>query len=123
MSSLTPSVRSGGAIPRNTTVEQGLALVEFGALTLDDLVRKASLNAARMFGLKSKGNLGSGADADVAMIDPAQRKATWVFANGQVVVRSGTVVGNGGRVATTPRGVPFLQSEGIECVTAAPDWI
>jgi formylmethanofuran dehydrogenase subunit A len=76
-----------------------------------------------MFGLKSKGNLGCGADADVAMIEPAQRKATWVFANGQVVVRSGTVVGNGGRVATTPRGVPFLQSEGIECVIAAPDWI
>jgi hypothetical protein len=113
----------GGAIPRNTTVEQGLALVEFGALTLDDFVRKASLNAARMFGLKSKGHLGSGADADLAMIDPTQRKATWVFANGQVVVRSGTVVGNGGRVATTPRGVAFLRSEGIECVTAAPDWI
>jgi hypothetical protein len=113
----------GGAIPRNTTVEQGLALVEFGALTLDDFVRKACLNAARMFGLESKGHLGSGADADVAVIDPAQRKPTWVFANGQVVVRSGTVVGRGGRVATTPRGVAFLESEGIECVTAAPGWI
>jgi hypothetical protein len=113
----------GGAIPRNTTVEQGLALVEFGALSLDDFVRKACLNAARMFGLKSKGHLGPGADADVTIIDPAQRKATWVFANGQVVVRSGAVVGKGGRVATTPRGLPFLQGEGIECVTAAPDWI
>jgi predicted amidohydrolase len=113
----------GGAIPRNTTVEQGLALVEFGALSLDDFVRKACLNAARMFGLKSKGHLGPGADADVAIIDPAQRKATWVIANGQVVVRSGTVVGKGGRIATTARGVPFLQNAGIECVTAAPDWI
>ena len=44
----------GGAIPRNTTVEQGLALVEFGALTLDDFVRKACLNAARMFGLSPR---------------------------------------------------------------------
>jgi hypothetical protein len=113
----------GGAIPRNTTVEQGLALVEFGALTLDDFVRKACLNAAHMFGLKSKGHLGPGADADVAIVDPAQRKATWVIANGQVVVRSGTVVGKGGRIATTARGVPFLQNAGIECVTAAPDWI
>jgi hypothetical protein len=113
----------GGAIPRNTTVEQGLALVEFGALTLDDLVRKACLNAARMFGLESKGHLGPGADADVAIINPAQRKPTWVFANGQVVVRSGTVVGRGGRLATTPRGIPFLQSEGIDCVTASPGWI
>ena len=113
----------GGAIPRNTTIEQGLALVEFGALTLDDFVRKACLNAARMFGLKSKGHLGSDADADVAIVDPSQRKPTWVFANGQVIVRSGTVVGKGGRVATTPRGIPFLKSEGIECVAAAPDWI
>jgi hypothetical protein len=113
----------GGAIPRNTTVEQGLALVAFGALTLDDFVRKACLNAARMFGLESKGHLGSGADADVAIIDLARRKPTWVFANGQVIVRSGTVVGRGGRMATTPRGVAFLESEGIECVTAAPDWI
>jgi adenine deaminase len=76
-----------------------------------------------MFGLKSKGHLGPGADADVAIVDPAQRKATWVIANGQVVVRSGTVVGKGGRIATTARGVPFLQNAGIECVTAAPDWI
>jgi len=113
----------GGAIPRNTTVEQGLALVEFGALSLDDFVRKACLNAARMFGLRSKGHLGSGADADVAIIDPAQRKATWVFAHGQVVLRSGTVVGRGGRIATTPRGIPFLKGEGIECVAAAPEWI
>ncbi len=113
----------GGAIPRNKTIEQGLALVEFGALTLDDFVRKACLNAARMFGLESKGHLGSSADADVAVIDPTQRKPTWVFANGQVIVQSGTVVGRGGRVATTSRGVPFLESEGIECVAAAPGWI
>lgn len=113
----------GGAIPRNTTVEQGLALVEFGALTLDDFVRKACLNAARMYGLKSKGHLGAGADADVTIIDPKERKATWVFAHGQVVVRSGAVVGTGGRIATTPRGVPYLKSEGIESVIAAPDWI
>jgi hypothetical protein len=26
-------------------------------------------------------------------------------------------------VATTPRGVPFLRSEGIECVVSHPDWI
>jgi hypothetical protein len=81
------------------------------------------LNAARMFGLESKGHLGPGADADVAIINPAQRKPTWVFANGQVVVRSGTVVGRGGRLATTPRGIPFLESEGIDCVTASPGWI
>ena len=113
----------GGAIPRNTTVEQGLALVEFGALTLDDLVRKACLNPSRMFGLEQKGHLSPGADADVTIIDPAQRKPTWVFANGEVIVEAGTVVGRGGRIATTSRGIAFLQDAGIECVTAAPEWI
>ena len=87
-------------------------------------MRKAAvLNCRANVRAQAKGHLGPGADADVAIIDPAQKKATWVFANGQVVVRSGAVVGKGGRVATTPRGVSFLQGEGIECVTATPDWI
>jgi hypothetical protein len=113
----------GGAIPRNTTIEQGLALVEFGALKLDDFVRKACLNPARMFGLNSKGHLGCGADADIAVIDPKVRKPTWVLAHGDIVLQSGTVIGRGGRVATTLRGVASLQSEGVECVIATPDWI
>ena len=76
-------------------------------------MRKACLNEVRTFGLKSKGHLGPGADADVAIIDQAERKGTRAFADGQVVVRSGTVVGKGGRIATTLRGVPFLKGEGI----------
>jgi len=113
----------GGAIPRNTTIEQGLALVEFGALSIDELVRKSCLSPARMFGLEQKGHLTPGADADIAIVDPAQRKPTWVIANGQVVLREGHVIGRGGRIATTPRGIPFLAEKGIESVTAAPDWI
>jgi hypothetical protein len=113
----------GGAIPRNTTIEQGLALVEFGALTIDDFVRKACLYPARMFGLESKGHFTPGADADLAIIDPVRRKPTWVVANGEVIVRAGAVVGHGGRMATTLRGTQFLKEKGIECVTAAPDWI
>lgn len=113
----------GGAIPRNTTIEQGLALVEFGALSLDDFVRKACLNAAQMFGLKNKGHFTPGADADIAIVDPVQRKPKWVVANGEVIFGEGAVVGRGGRIATTPRGIPFLKEQGFECVTSAPDWI
>lgn len=113
----------GGAIPRNTTIEQGLALVDFGALTLDDFVRKACLNPARMFGLDRKGHFSAGADADIAVVDPVRRKPTWVLAGGQVIVKEGNVVGRGGRVATTTRGIPFLAEKGVESVTAAPDWI
>jgi hypothetical protein len=113
----------GGSIPRNTTVDQGLALVEFGALTLDDFVRKACLNAARMFGLENKGHLGLGADADVTIIDPVQRKPTWVIANGKVIVEAGIVVGHGGHIATTRQGSAFLKKEGVPYVIASPDWI
>lgn len=113
----------GGAIPRNTTIEQGLALVEFGALSLDDFVRKACLNGARMLGLNRKGHLMPGADADITIVDPVRRKPTWVLANGQVIVREGDVVGRGGRVATTERGTSFLAAQGVESVIASPDWL
>jgi hypothetical protein len=113
----------GGAIPRNTTIEQGLALVEFGALTIDDFVRKTCLNAGRMLGLKNKGHLTPGADADIAIVDPVARKAVSAFANGNIIMQEGSIVGSGGVLATTPRGVAYLRSEEIECVIAAPDWI
>jgi adenine deaminase len=113
----------GGAIPRNTTIDQGLALVAFGAFTIDEFVQKACLNPARMFGLTRKGHFTPGADADVAIVDPVQRKPTWVIANGKVIVEADAVVGQGGQIATTAKGVPFLKGAGIECVTVAPDWI
>ena len=113
----------GGAIPRNTTLKQGLALVDFGALSLDDLVRKACLYPAQMLGLEQKGHLAPGADADVAVVDRSTGTARWVIAHGNVIVDSGRVVGRGGRIATTSAGVGYLQDAGIEYLTVAPDWI
>jgi hypothetical protein len=113
----------GGAIPRNTTLRQGLALVAYGALSLDELVVKACLEPARMLGLASKGHLGPGADADIAIVDPVTATPTAVIADGKVILRDGHVSGSGGRVVTTPAGVPFLATAGIEHVVAAPDWI
>lgn len=113
----------GGAIPRNTTLRQGLALVEFGALSLEELVRKACLNPARMFGLERKGHLSQGADADIVVVDPRQRTPTWVIARGQVIVRSGDVIGKGGWLATTPAGTKFLESEQIAYDIAVPKWL
>jgi hypothetical protein len=113
----------GGAIPRNTTLKQGLALVDFGALSLDDLVRKACSEPARMLGLGRKGHLGPGADADIAVVDQATRTPTWVIAQGDVIVREGEVVGRGGHVATTPAGAAFLAQRGVDHMIAEPDWI
>jgi dihydroorotase-like cyclic amidohydrolase len=79
----------GGGIPRNTTLEQGLALVCFGALSLADLVTKACVNPAQMLGLPTKGHLGTGADADLIVVDPLTGRAEWVLANGQVAGAGG----------------------------------
>jgi len=113
----------GGGIPRNTTLQQGLALVRFGALSLDDLVVKACLNPARMLGLTGKGQLGAGADADVIVVNPATGRAEWVIANGQIVVREGRVVGHGGRMFTTSAGQKSITEQGMESRVVSPEWL
>ena len=113
----------GGAIPRNLTLKQGLALVDFGALSIDDLVRKACLHPARMLGLERKGHLAPGADADIAIVDRSTRTPMWVIAQGNLIVDSGRVVGRGGRIATTPAGIDYLNDAGIDYLTAEPAWI
>jgi len=113
----------GGGIPRNTTLQQGVALVRFGALSLDDLVRKASFNPAQMLGLTTKGHLGAGADADVIVVNPATGRAEWVIANGQIIVRKGRIVGQGGRVFTTEAGQKSIASQGMESRVVAPEWL
>ena len=113
----------GGGIPRNTTLQQGLALVHFGALSLDDLVVKASLNPARMLGLSGKGHLDAGADADVIVVEPATGRVAWGVANGEIIVREGQVVGRGGRMFTTEAGQASIRSQGIESRAVAPEWL
>jgi len=41
-----------------------------GRLGLPDIVRRASFNPARIFGLRQKGRLDAGADADFVLVDP-----------------------------------------------------
>jgi len=113
----------GGAIPRNTTLKQGLALVRFGALSMEDLIVKACLNPARMLGLEGKGHLGSGADADIVVVNPATAQAEWVIANGQIIVQAGQVVGRGGQLITTPAGCLTLKGPGVKGKPVAPAWL
>jgi hypothetical protein len=103
----------GGGIPRNETVARGLALVHFGALSLADFVRKACWAPARMLGLFEKGQLGVGADADAALINPHTRQVKATFAAGQPIAIDGVVVGHGGTVITTAAGERAIRGAGL----------
>jgi predicted amidohydrolase len=102
----------GGAIPRNTIVEQGLPLVRAGALRLEEFVRKTSINPAAMLGVSSKGHLGAGADADVTVLDLDTGRAVLGVAGGELIMVDGVPVGQGARFLTTAEGVAFLEQRG-----------
>jgi cytosine/adenosine deaminase-related metal-dependent hydrolase len=102
----------GGSSPRNVLVDAGLALVGLDGLTLYDWVLKVAITPAKVLGLKSKGHLGPGADADVIVVDPATNKVRTTIANGQVVMHQGVVFGSGTRVITTPAGEAAVRESG-----------
>ena len=103
----------GGSIPRNVTVESGLSLVKYGALTLKEFVEKTSINPARMFGMASKGHLGEGADADMTVLDLERGKAVMGIAKGEVIMIDGVVIGKAGTIVTTKAGESSVESKGL----------
>ena len=103
----------GGAIPRNTMVTQGLSLVRFGALSINDFVKKTSVNAARMMGLEQKGHLSSGADADITVLDFKKGCASMGIALGNIIMIDGIVVGTGGTIITTESGKDYVSQAGV----------
>lgn len=103
----------GGGIPRNVTVDHGLAIVALGGLSLSTFVQKAALAPARMLGLDRKGHLGVGADADCAIVDVARRTVKATIAAGRPICLDGVIVGSGGTVVTTPRGERAVRQAGL----------
>ncbi len=82
-------------------------------MTLEEAVRKMTSLPAQTFGIKEKGLLKEGFDADIVLFDPETiiDKATyddpiqkpegisWVMVNGQVAVENGKITGaTSGRV-------------------------
>jgi hypothetical protein len=102
-----------GAIPRNCILAHGLPLVRFCALTLSELVQKISWTPSRMFGLKNKGHLSIGADADITIFDPDNAKVAIVLIKGQVCMVSGIIFNNPGRLIVTERGASKLKKQKI----------
>jgi len=103
----------GGGIPRNVTVDHGLAIVALGGLSLSTFVQKASLAPARMLGLDRKGHLGVGADADCTLVDLATRTVKATIAGGAPIALDGVVVGSGGTLITTARGERTVRQSGL----------
>lgn len=103
----------GGGIPRNVTVEKGLALVRLEAMTMDDFALKASCNPARILGLQNKGHLGAGADADMTVVDLESLRPVMSFAGGKCVMHKGRVFGTGTTMVTTPAGRQAVESRGL----------
>lgn len=110
----------GGSYPRNVIVENGLLLVEFGALTLKEFVWKASGAGARALGLASKGHLAVTADADITVIDPVRRRARATVVGGRTVMVDGVLKGSGTTIICDARGEAKLKKRGIACCVKAP---
>jgi hypothetical protein len=98
----------GGCIPRNTIVEQGLALVRFGALSLAEFAVKSSLNPAMMLGMRSKGHLSPGADADITVLDIREGRAVFGITGGKIIMVDGIVLGTSATFITTAEGLNYL---------------
>jgi cytosine/adenosine deaminase-related metal-dependent hydrolase len=99
---LVPAIVSdGGAIARNCIVERGLTLVSMQYMSISDLVTKASVNPAKLFGFTSKGSLAPGMDADISILDPVKCRAKASVAGGKFVMMEGYVTGYGGTFVTS----------------------
>ena len=118
-----PSVGQYGSFPRVL----GYYVREKKLLRLEEAIRKMTSYAARTMGLRRKGMLREGADADIAIFDLDNVKASldgnkcypqgieYVVVNGRVVVDAGRFDGAmAGRVVRrdTHRGVPDLPERG-----------
>jgi hypothetical protein len=108
----------GGGIPRNFLLSHGLSLVRFNALTLTEFVQKCCHVPARMLGLRDKGHLAPGADADVVVVNPDTQQAEMTMAGGNVIMLRGIVTGKGGTIVTTEAGRKSLNARGISIVVS-----
>ncbi len=110
----------GGGIPRNVTVEMGLALVKLQALSIEEFVIKTSKNPAKILGLKDKGHLSVGADADITVLDLQRQAPIMGLSSGDVIMYKGHVCGKGCRIITTNAGEANVREKGLDSILIDP---
>jgi len=103
----------GGAIPRNCILSHGLPLVKFRALSMKDLVQKISLRPSQMLGLRNKGHLSIGADADISIFNPDNANVEIVLVKGKICMVSGIIFKNPGTLIIKERGASKLKKQEI----------
>lgn len=103
----------GGGIPRNVIIQNGLSLVRFGAMTIEEFVLKSSFAAAQLMGLKTKGHFSVGADADITIIDFNAQTPIHSFVMGNPVLLNKRIVGKGGTLITTKDGEQAARNAGL----------
>ncbi|ABR48048.1 amidohydrolase [Alkaliphilus metalliredigens QYMF] len=112
---IIPAISSdGGEIPRNVIIEKGIQMVKYGALTHEEFVLKTSVNPAKMLGLKNKGTLGIGFDADITVIDTAKEEPVMSMVMGEIIMHEGLVIGKKGRIITTDEGSDYVKMQNID---------
>ena len=103
----------GGGIPRNVIIQNGLSLVKFGAMTIEEFVLKSSWAAAQLMGLKTKGHFSTGADADITIIDYNAQVPVHSFVMGSPVLLNKKIIGKGGTLITTKEGKEAAINAGL----------
>jgi len=103
----------GGGFPRNNLIGRMLALHHLGYMSLHDIVRKVSLNPAKVFGLSGKGHLSVGADADLSILNETLTTAVESYANGVQIMKGGVITGSGAFLITTKAGEESAKRHGL----------
>ena len=107
------AISTDGGTWRNYLAQNGLALVRFGSLTIEEFVKRVSWIPATMYGMLSKGHLAAGADADISILDFERLSAYATIVGGEVIMLDSAVIGRGATVVCTVRGKAYLEERGL----------
>ena len=77
--------------PIDANLKQFILLVNKGGFSIEDSLKLVTSNPARNLGLKNKGTLSIGNDADFCLVD-SKLNLMDVFANGQQFLKEGKII-------------------------------
>ncbi len=110
----------GGVFTRNVILNNGLALVKMGIISLQEFVVKTTVNPARMLRLKQKGHFTEGADADITVYNFETQKPVAAFVAGEPILINGEVVGKSAIIICTERGRAAVEARGLKTIVVDP---